>query len=184
VRWSGATLLVLALAGCTAQAPSVAAPATSAPPGPACVAGTAASGKDPLPDLTLPCLTGTGSVALRSLAGAPTVLNLWASWCAPCREELPAFVALQSEAAGKVRVVGVASTDRPAAAAAYAADARLPFPSLVDEDGTLLRGLNRRALPATVLVDATGQVRDVYQGVPLTEAALRALVKEKLGVDV
>ncbi|HEX6755782.1 MAG TPA: TlpA disulfide reductase family protein [Mycobacteriales bacterium] len=188
MRWLGAALLALALAGCTADAPRIATPATSAPAGPTCPAGGPAGrpapGPDALPDLTLPCLAGDGTVALRSLAGTPTVLNLWASWCAPCKEELPALAALHSEAAGRLRILGVASSDRPAAAAAYAADARLPFPSLADQDGQLLRGLGRRGLPVTVLVGADGRVRAVYQGPPLTGAALRALVREKLGVDV
>jgi thiol-disulfide isomerase/thioredoxin len=181
---AAAALAAALTAACTSGAPSIATPATSARSGPACFSGRPAAAREPLPDLTLPCLAGDGSVALRTLAGAPTVLNLWASWCAPCRQELPAFARLQTEAAGRVRVLGVASTDRPAAAAAYAADAALPFPSLVDRDGELLRGLGRRSLPATVLVDADGGVRGVYQGVPLTEATLRALVRDKLGIDV
>jgi thiol-disulfide isomerase/thioredoxin len=178
--------VLAALSACTPgkDEPLVPPPASSAAALPDCVPGRAATGADPLPDLSLPCLSGSGTVALRSLAGAPAVVNLWASWCAPCRQELPAFSRLSADAGGRLRVLGVVSQDRPGAAAAYAADARLPFPSLVDEDGLLLRGLGRRALPATVLVDADGRVREVYQGAPLTDAALRALVRDRLGVDV
>lgn len=182
-----AALVVAVVAGCTSggdDEPSIARPATSAPTGPACSTGSPATGAGVLPDLTLPCLGSSGSIPLRALAGTPTVVNLWASWCAPCREELPAFTRLYADAAGRVRVLGVASTDRAAAAAAYAADAKLPFPSVLDADGELLRMLGRRGLPATVLLDADGRVREIYQGAPLTDATLRALVRAKLGVDV
>jgi cytochrome c biogenesis protein CcmG, thiol:disulfide interchange protein DsbE len=138
-----------------------------------------------LPDLELPCLGGGPSeVPLRRLTGRPTVLNLWASWCPPCKEELPAFSRLSTAARGKLRVVGVASKDIPGRSAEYAADSGMTFPSLQDESGTLLRALRRSALPATVLLTADGSVADVYQGPPLTDTTLRALVRDKLGVDV
>jgi cytochrome c biogenesis protein CcmG/thiol:disulfide interchange protein DsbE len=174
-------VLVAAAAGCTGEdPPSIAAPPETAGAAVACFSGTAASGQDLLPELSLPCLGTGGTVSLRSLAGTPTVVNLWASWCDPCREELPAFSRLSADAGGRLRVLGVASKDREQSARA----ANLPFPSLFDPDGDLLRGLGRSLLPATVLLDASGRVREVYQGVPLTDATLRALVRDRLGVDV
>lgn len=152
------------------------------PPGPLSTSTSA------LPDLVLPCLgTDPGAglpVPLRRLTGRPVVLNLWASWCRPCREELPAFAALDRAAGARLRVLGVASQDRPEAAVAYAADAGLPFPSLLDESGDLGRALRRPALPVTVLIAADGSVAKVYQGPPLTGATLRTLVRDELGVDV
>ena len=65
------------------------------------------------------------------------MVNLWASWCAPCREELPAFARLQRAAGDRLRVLGVASQDRRAAAESFAGGHRLPFPSLLDADGEL-----------------------------------------------
>jgi thiol-disulfide isomerase/thioredoxin len=137
-----------------------------------------------LPDLALPCLNGSGSVPLRRVTGTPTVLNLWASWCGPCKEELPAFAALSRGAGAKLRVLGVASLDVPGNSVSFAADTGLPFPSVQDRDGQLGRDLRTRGLPATVLVTADGSVADVYQGRPLTDASLRALVRDKLGVHV
>jgi thiol-disulfide isomerase/thioredoxin len=178
-------LAVLAAAGCTgSDEPSIARPDASVAAGPACVAGRPATGPELLPDLTFPCLSGGGDVRLRSVAGTPMVLNVWASWCPPCKEELPAFSRLSVDAGARLRVLGVASQDPQPAAASYAADARLPFPSVLDSDGRLARELRRRTLPVTVLVDADGRVREVYQGVPLTDATLRALVRDRLGVDV
>jgi cytochrome c biogenesis protein CcmG, thiol:disulfide interchange protein DsbE len=178
-------IAALALVGCTGDdEPSIATPPASSGTAVACFAGSAATGPDLLPDLRLPCLDGRGEVSLRALAGTPTVVNLWASWCGPCKDELPAFSRLSADAGGKLRVLGVASAEGPRAASTYAADASLPFPSLLDEDGALGRGLGRRGLPVTVLVDQDGRVREVYQGAPLTDETLRALVRDKLGVDV
>jgi cytochrome c biogenesis protein CcmG/thiol:disulfide interchange protein DsbE len=185
--WAAAALTLLA-AGCTSAPSSIATPpggSVRAADLPACPApGAPASGSSPLPDLTLPCLNGSGQVPLRRVTGTPTVLNLWASWCAPCKEELPVFAALSRSAGSTVRVLGVASLDVPGNSVSYAADSDLPFPSVQDRDGTLGRDLRTRGLPATVLVRADGSVADVYQGPPLTGASLRALLRDKLGVHV
>jgi thiol-disulfide isomerase/thioredoxin len=140
-----------------------------------------------LPDLSLPCLgaaDGAGGVPLRRLTGRPMVVTLWASWCGPCRAELPAFARLSKGAGGRLRVLGVASLDVPGNSISFAADNALPFPSLLDRDGDLGRDLRKRGLPVTVLVKADGSVADVYQGQPLTDTTLRALVRDTLGVDV
>ena len=183
-----AVLALVVLAGCTSDP----APSHATPPAgqafvlPGCPAAAVQStSASALPDLQLPCLGGSsGEVPLRRLTGRPTVLNLWASWCAPCKEELPAFSRLSTAARGKLQVVGVASRDVPGRSAEYAGQTGMTFPSLQDESGDLLRGLRRTGLPATVLLTADGSVADVYQGRPLTDATLRALVKDKLGVDV
>lgn len=178
----------LLAAGCTDGDP----PRTATPPAasgatadlPACPEpGTPATVPAALPDLELTCLGGGGTVSLRRLTGTPTVLNVWATWCGPCREELPAFGRLQADAGTRLRVVGVAQ-DAPGRSAEYAADNALPFPSVQDETGDLSRALRRRGLPLTVLVGADGTVLETYQGRPLTDATLRALVRDTLGVDV
>lgn len=137
-----------------------------------------------LPDLRLTCLGGGAAVPLRRLTGTPTVVNLWASWCPPCKEELPAFSRLAQDAGSRLRVLGVASRDRGDEAEAYAMDAGLPFPSVQDDAGDLLRALRRPGLPVTVFVRGDGSVAQVYQGQPLTDATLRALVRTALRVDV
>ena len=185
-----AVLAVLAVAGCTDDAPTPTAQGEArAVVGADCPAlGRQSTATTTLPDLELPCLGGAGGSApplpLRRLTGTPTVLNLWASWCPPCREELPAFARLHRDGAGRVRVIGVASQDRPGTALAYAADEDLPFGSLDDSDGRLARALHRPGLPVTVFLTADGTVAGVYQGPPLTDSTLRRLVREKLGVDV
>jgi cytochrome c biogenesis protein CcmG, thiol:disulfide interchange protein DsbE len=191
VRRAVWALVALALAaGCTSTGTATAGGTAAAPGAPlaACPApGTPSTAGYALPDLSLPCLgaaDGAATVPLRRLTGRPMVVNLWASWCAPCREELPAMARLSRTAGGRLRVLGVATLDPPGNSASLAADSSLPFPSLTDRDGDLERGLRRNGLPVTVLVRTEGTIAYVYQGPPLTDASLRQLVRDKLGVDV
>jgi cytochrome c biogenesis protein CcmG, thiol:disulfide interchange protein DsbE len=186
--WAVVAVAVLA-AACTASA-SPATPPPSADTEPvlaACPTPGPPAAADALPDLSLPCLgatEGAATVPLRRLTGRPMVVNLWASWCGPCREELPTLAQLSRTAGDRLRVVGVASLDVPANSASFASDNRLPFPSLQDRDGDLERGLRRNGLPVTVLVRPDGAVAYIYQGAPLTDTTLRELVQDRLGVHV
>jgi len=143
-----------------------------------------ATGDPALPDLTLPCLGNGPAVALRRLAGTPTVINLWASWCGPCRAELPAFEQVQDAAGGRLRVLGVVHEDPAGRALSLAVDTGVHFPSVVDEAGRLLRALGRQNMPTTVFVDAGGRVVEVYTGAPFTAETLRQRVLDRLGIDV
>ena len=79
-----------------------------------CPEGTSADGA--LPDVTLPCLGGGPSTSLAALEG-PLVLNLWAQWCGPCREELPYYQRLHEKAGDRLHVVGLDFMDTQPAAA-------------------------------------------------------------------
>jgi thiol-disulfide isomerase/thioredoxin len=127
---------VLALAGCSSST-SARAPKT-----------------DRLPDVTLAALNGGETLQLRSLRG-PTVINLWASWCTPCRKELPKYQAFSEKYAGKVDVVGIDYQEtRPAAARELARETRVDFPLFSDPDGEL-RAIG---LPKLILIDKQGRV--------------------------
>lgn len=190
-------LLLAAAAGCTR--PAIPPPASEPPPpfadcatlttppatAPA-VATPAAAGTAPvtLAGVRLPCFTGGAQVDLAAVRG-PAVLNLWGSWCAPCRRELPAFQRLAGRAGDRVHVVGVVTRDDREAARSLAADLGLTFPTLYDPDERLLRGLGRGSvLPVTVLLDAAGRVRHVDASGSLDDTALAALVEDHLGVRV
>jgi thiol-disulfide isomerase/thioredoxin len=167
-------------AGCTAEAQPPAAPAA---PFADCAELTATTGSgSKLPDLALPCFTGGQQVRLAALRG-PAVINLWATWCPPCRTELPAMQRLADQAGDRLRVVGVDTGDERDAAASFGADTGVALPTLYDRDKTLMNALGRTALPVTVFVDAAGRTY-VYNQVALDDAALARLVRQHTGVTV
>ena len=93
--------------------------------------------------------------------GTVVVLNSWASWCGPCRDEVPAFVDLAGSGDADVAVVGLNVDDDPAAARAFVDEFAMPYPSIVDAAGTILPtipGVPPAALPSTVIVDAQGRI--------------------------
>nr|WP_233604671.1 TlpA disulfide reductase family protein [Micromonospora sp. HM5-17] len=136
-----------------------------------------------LPTLSLRCLVGDTEIQVGALRG-PAVINLWASWCPPCRKELPAFQRLFARANGAVGVIGVNTRDDRAAARSIGEDLGLRFPSLFDPDQRLLRHAARPLLPVTFFVDAQGRIRHQDQTGALDDAKLARLVREHLGVTV
>ncbi|NLU80295.1 TlpA family protein disulfide reductase [Micromonospora sp. HNM0581] len=138
---------------------------------------------DPLPELTLTCFTGGTPVALRDIRG-PAVVNIWASWCPPCRKELPAFQRLHERADGQLRVIGVNSRDSREGAQAIGEDFGVRFPMLVDQGEAVQRALRRNAVPLTVLVDVEGRIRHIDSSGALDDARLAELVRRHLGLTV
>lgn len=101
---------------------------------------------------------------LRELRGTPVVVNLWASWCGPCRFEIP-FLQREFRAHGtKVAFLGVNSDDADGNAAKMAAELPMPYPSIVDSRASLAGRLGARGLPVTVFYDARGKQQYVHQG--------------------
>lgn len=176
------------LAGCKDKGGSDASPLepdTIYPAAAPCVAGAPSTlaAKLQLPDLTLACLTGAKSeVNLRAITnGKPTIVTLWAHWCGPCLKELPAMQRVY--AAGTVSVVGINSLDDAQPAVAMMKELKLTFPSLWDFSAHTLDRLKiRRALPATLFVDPSGEVRKVYQEAGFDDTTLAAAIHEYLGV--
>jgi cytochrome c biogenesis protein CcmG/thiol:disulfide interchange protein DsbE len=153
VRWLlPAFGAVLVLSACTAE---VDAPEVPSPFAACDSLGGAPAVGEVLPDLSLPCFTGGSEVRLRDLR-RPVVINIWASWCPPCREELPVMQGLADRAEGRFTVIGVDSGDRRSAAADFANDRSVTFPTLFDEGKKFADALGVTTLPATVFIDADG----------------------------
>jgi cytochrome c biogenesis protein CcmG, thiol:disulfide interchange protein DsbE len=134
-----------------------------------------------LPELTLPCLGGGQDVELASLRG-PLVVNMWASWCVPCRAELPYFDRLDS--AG-VPVLGVDFQDtQPDQALALAAEAGVSYPSVADVEGAVRAPLRVVGMPTTVFVDRAGRVTATLAQEFTSYEQLVAAVGEHLGVEL
>jgi thiol-disulfide isomerase/thioredoxin len=132
--------------------------------------------------VALPCFDGSGEVRLAAL-GRPAVVNLWASWCAPCRDELPQVEGYYRKAGGSVVVIGVITDTARSAAQSIVTDLGLTFPMLYDREKKLLRATGLTTLPATVFIEAGGRVAYV-QRKPLDGASLRRLGERYLGVVV
>lgn len=130
-----------------------------------------------LPDLTLECMAGGEPVRLSTLRG-PLVINLWASWCGPCRQELPAFQRLAD--GGRVPVLGVVTEDSRDAAAWLADELKVSLPSVYDRSGALKAAAGELALPLTLFVAADGRTI-VYRDVALTDQTLAQLVDQHFG---
>jgi thiol-disulfide isomerase/thioredoxin len=129
-----------------------------------------------LTDFTLKDLSGE-QVNLKSLRGKVVLLNFWASWCGPCRIEMPVLERLQKEfkAAGLV-VLGI-NDEEPSIALDYLKKNRLTFRSLVDTDQSVGVLYQVRAIPTVIIVDREGKI--AFQGVGLShEAALRDALGE------
>ena len=155
------------LAGCATLAfggvaPAVAAP-TPAAPLPA-APGATPSRQDwpasrPTPGLALPLLDGS-SWSLASLRGQVVLLNFWASWCEPCRDEMPALqrLARQHAAQGLV-VVAVNFKESPATIRQFTDRVPLALPIVLDRPGDAAKAWGVRLFPTTVLVGRDGRAR-------------------------
>lgn len=145
-------------------------------PGVAC--GSSSPTGEQLPGVELPSLSAPddpdAALALDELRG-PAVVNLWATWCAPCRRELPDFQAVHDELGDDVAFVGVNIGDDAADAAAYLDEIDVTFDQYLDPDGELTTELGTASLPVTLVVDETGTVTTEHLG-PMSRAELLAAI--------
>lgn len=88
--------------------------------------------------------------------GKPVVVNLWASWCGPCRKEMPILQAAHARYGERVQFVGVDTADGAEVAAAFLTKVGVTYPQLSDADATLLKHLRIPGLPVTVVIGADG----------------------------
>ena len=168
-RSTVAVIVAVTLSGCGADSPNWAGDADATPVSvPADVAGCesftadgdASGGTAGLPALRLPCLVGGQEVTLDDLGGRPVLVNLWASWCAPCREEMPLLQAAYERFGDRIGFLGVNTQDTRPAAVSLLTDLGVTYAHVVDEDKALLTELAAPGLPVTLAVAADGRVVD------------------------
>ena len=144
-------------------------------PDPAPSASTIVIGRHPLldqaaPEVALPALDDDDDVRLSALRGRPVLVNFWASWCIPCREEFPLFkAALADPDNADLEILGVVYQDSESAAAEFMQSQSATWPALTDAGGTVANAYGVVAPPMTFYVDREGIVRALSFGPPPEE---------------
>jgi peroxiredoxin len=134
------------------------------------------------PDFTLKTPEGK-EFTLSELKGNAVLVNLWATWCPPCRAEMPAIQKMYDEYKDQGFVVlAVNSTiqDNPLEIPIFTAEYNLTFPILLDELGDVSRMYQVRSLPSSYFINRLGIITEVVIGGPMAEALLRTRIEEAL----
>jgi thiol-disulfide isomerase/thioredoxin len=132
-------------------------PALANTPGEVAVGGV-------LRDSSMKALSGPPA-RLSAFRGKPLIINVWASWCGPCRVEMASLERLsRSKAGAQFRVIGISTDDYPEAARAFLRQANTSFSHYIDDALQLENMLGADRLPLTLLVDANGRVLAKYYG--------------------
>ena len=151
--------------------------------------GTSPSGKIPAPqqgflapDFELKSIEGE-TVRLSDLRGQAVLVNLWATWCPPCRAEMPAIEKVYNEYKAQgfiVLAVNMTYQDAISDIAPFIDEYGLTFPVLLDETGVVGTAYQLRSLPSSFFIDREGIIQEVVIGGPMAEALLRTRVEEIL----
>ena len=152
-------------------------------------AGSSTAGEIPAPrqgflapDFTLETITGE-TVTLADLRGQAVLINLWATWCPPCRAEMPAIQKMYAEYKDQGFVVlGIDMTyqDTPSAVPIFIQENQLTFPILMDTTGQVGEHYELRSLPSSYFIDRDGIIQEVVIGGPMAEALLRTRIESIL----
>ena len=171
--WQRPVLIAGAIAVLVAVAVSVGLPSDDS-------TGLVAVGEDgdPAPEFSLPSLTDEkATIALSDFDGVPVVVNFWASWCVPCRREMPALEAVHQQFAGRVAFVGVNHQDQRDDALELIAETGTSYPSVHDPTGEVAVAYELFGMPTTVFITADRRIAGRHTG-ELTEADLRSALDE------
>lgn len=151
--------------------------------------GTSTSGDIPAPqagfvapDLTLKTPTGK-TYTLSELKGQAVLVNLWTTWCPPCRAEMPAIEKMYQEYKDQgfiVLAINMTYQDDPFAVVPFAEEYGLTFPILLDETGEVGKAYQLRSLPSSYFINRFGIITEVVIGGPMSEALLRTRIEEIL----
>jgi len=136
----------------------------------------------PAPDFTLKTPDGQ-EISLSDFRGQPVIINFWATWCSPCRVEMPHLqAAYEAHQKDDLVVLGVNLTvrDNPKAVPDFLAEFGLTFPVVLDESGNVAEMYRVFGQPASVFVDKDGIIHQVFQG-PVNEQFINDSVAELLG---
>lgn len=151
--------------------------------------GASTSGRIPAPqqgflapDFELKTPAGA-TVRLSDLRGQAVLVNLWATWCPPCRAEMQTIEKIYNEYRVQgftVLAVNMTYQDDPLAVMPFVSEQGLTFPILLDETGEMANAYQLRSLPSSFFIDRNGIINEVVIGGPMAEALLRTRVEDVL----
>lgn len=124
-----------------------------------------------------------GSITKETLAGKAVVLNFWASWCPPCRAEMPTLEKMAEKYKDQgVVILGVNSTSQDSLSNAneFIQENGITFPTILDEDGTILRAYQINSLPTTFFITPNGIIVESIIGGPISEASMIGNIEKLL----
>lgn len=136
--------------------------------------GSASVGRvgEPAPAFTARTLDGS-TASLEEFRGRVVVVNFWATWCGPCRVEMPEFERYQAQMGGQVAILGVNLQEPPSLIEPFVRQYGLTFPILLDESGTIASLYRVTGLPMSVILDRSGIVRERVIGAMTQEVLTR-----------
>lgn len=133
----------------------------------------------PAPDFTLESIDG-GTVTLADLHGKVVLVNIWATWCPPCRAEMPAIeAAYQRHRDQGFVVLAVNQRERRSAVVGFMRERELTFMALLDPDGAVGASYQASAIPSSFFIGRDGIIRSIYRG-PLPRGVIDATVESLL----
>lgn len=130
------------------------------------------------PDFTLSTLNGE-EFTLSEYRGQPVVLNFWATWCPPCRAEIPYFQEASVKYNGQVAIIGVDDGETAAQVAPFAREMGITYPLPIDEQSLVSRRYRVNSLPSTYFVDAAGIIQHLHIGL-INQAVLEDQIEKLL----
>lgn len=139
---------------------------------------------DPAPDFQLLAADVQSVVHLAELRGKPVLVNFWASWCGPCREEMPDIQAAYTAAGGALEVIGVNVREADIVARGFAYNLGVDFPLVLDYDGAVAQQYRIGGLPVSYFIDAEGVIRSVNIGYLSKESLLAKLALVGVTLDL
>ena len=126
-----------------------------------------------LPDLTYP----TRTLSLSQFRGRPVLVNFWASWCVPCRKEMPLLEAAYRRVHGRVAFLGVDTNDTSGAALSFLRQTGVTYPSAYDPHGTAATAYGLFGLPTTVFVAPDGKMLERHVGALSSDALTTGIAR-------
>jgi len=120
---------------------------------------------------------------IAALKGYPIVVNIWGSWCVPCRQEFPVFQRMSAALGKRVAFLGVDTQDPVSDAKKFLRDHPVTYPSYQDIDGSLAKSFGIIGTPSTIYYDKNGKKAYLHQGPYRKDADLRADIERYAAVD-